>query len=86
MSEKKFEFCKMIVTFKAHSFLSRSQIQEFLSKHISGDWGKADSQANELALTSNGQLISIFEYFGQDIWVVTDSNRLVTTIMFPEEY
>lgn len=60
-----------------------------LGRHASGDWGcVCDKRENDLSLATGGlRLISAYEYDNlPKIWIITESDRSVTTILFPEEY
>jgi hypothetical protein len=60
------------------------------SRHISGDWGsccKDDSAQNDRNCKSGeGFLMSVFEVAGQSIWLITEHDRSVCTILLPSEY
>jgi hypothetical protein len=62
----------------------------FLAKHQTGDWGivgKEDKQVNEFSLENNFRLLSAYlTANGEKIWIITESDRSVTTILLPEEY
>jgi hypothetical protein len=62
----------------------------FLAKHQSGDWGivgKEDKQENEFSLKNGFRLLSAYlTAKGEKIWIITESDRSVTTILLPEEY
>lgn len=67
-----------------------------LIRHARGDWGDlcADDLAqNELALQTGQRLFSSYRLASPDsgeddqmIWVITEWDRSVTTILLPEEY
>ena len=61
-----------------------------LTRHRSGDWGNLtdeDKQENELSLKAGYRLLSAFEAKGlPKIWIITETDRSVTTILFPDEY
>ncbi|VGO13669.1 hypothetical protein PDESU_02226 [Pontiella desulfatans] len=63
---------------------------EFISRHISGDWGEVcaeDQQANEEAVDANLRLLSAYRTKKEvRLWVITESDRSLTTILLPEEY
>ena len=63
---------------------------DFLSRHLSGDWGELcdeDITANEQALIDGLRLMSAYRTpGGQRIWIITEADRSVTTILLPEEY
>ena len=62
----------------------------FVGRHVQGDWGEVcadDQQANEEALDSNLRLLSAYRTNeGVKLWVITEADRSVTTILLPEEY
>lgn len=45
-----------------------------------------DQRQNQLALEDGGRIMSAFEIHGEPIWVITEADRSVTTILLPEEY
>ena len=62
-----------------------------LKRHARGDWGnlcQEDREQNELALRAgNLRLFSAYEHWRlPKIWIITEADRSVTTILFPEEY
>jgi hypothetical protein len=64
--------------------------QTFLDRHVAGDWGEVDAedqQANQDALLHGERLLSAYRTSsGVRIWVITEADRSVTTILLPEEY
>jgi hypothetical protein len=64
--------------------------QEFLHRHSAGDWGDLDEhdrQANERALREGGRLLSAYATKqGIRIWVITEHDHSVTTLLTPSEY
>lgn len=69
--------------FARHVFLS-------LKRHLAGDWGDfcdEDRVANELALQNGERLFSVCKKEGlPTIWIITEWDRSVTTVLFPDEY
>jgi len=63
---------------------------EFLIRHVTGDWGELndhDRQLNEEELRHGGRLFSAYRTRkGVRIWIITEWDRSVTTILLPEEY
>jgi hypothetical protein len=63
---------------------------EFLRRHMSGDWGELspeDVKENELSLEHGYRLLSRYETAkGERIWIITEADRSVTTILLPIEY
>ena len=62
----------------------------FLRRHVSGDWGDVcehDRQENEFALDKYLRLFSVYHLRdGTKIWIITEADRSVTTILLPSEY
>jgi hypothetical protein len=63
---------------------------EFLQRHVTGDWGDLDEHdrnENELALRQGLRLLSAYQTTkGVRLWVITEWDRSVTTLLLPEEY
>ena len=63
---------------------------EILSRHQQGDFGeigKEDWDANEEALKEGKRLLSAYRTRQNvRIWVITEWDRSVTTILLPDEY
>ncbi|MDD5095438.1 MAG: hypothetical protein PHV74_13825 [Dehalococcoidia bacterium] len=61
-----------------------------VKRHASGDWGdicREDKTENELSLKEGFRLLSAYETEGLPrIWIITEADRSVTTVLFPEEY
>ena len=65
--------------------------QEFLSRHVHGDWGdlcEEDRKENQFSLERGFRLLSSYRTNAADtkVWVITEADRSVTTILLPEEY
>ncbi len=64
---------------------------EFLSRHLRGDWGddlcQDDKTENELSLKEGFRLLSSYNVTdGEKLWIITEADRSVTTLLLPEEY
>jgi hypothetical protein len=64
---------------------------EFLIRHVHGDWGELgddDRKENQLSLERGFRLLSSYHTSVADtkLWVITEADRSVTTILLPEEY
>ena len=61
-----------------------------LKRHARCDWGdlgKEDTASNNSALKTGGRLFSVYVEEGlKKIWIITEWDRSVTTILFPDEY
>lgn len=62
----------------------------YLDRHASGDWGELemeDRRENELAVNMGERILSAYMLgTGVKIWVITEADRSVTTILLPDEY
>jgi hypothetical protein len=63
---------------------------EFLRRHQSGDWGElcnGDKRENELSIKHGFRILSAYRT-AKDVrlWVITEADRSVTTVLLPEEY
>ena len=62
---------------------------DFLARHASGDWGELcafDRRQNEIALREGLRVLSSYETPAGHVWVITEADRSVTTILLPENY
>ena len=62
----------------------------FLASHVRGDWGDLDAEdkrANDRALKDGTRILSAYHTKkGDKLWVITEADRSVTTILLPSEY
>jgi hypothetical protein len=63
---------------------------DFLDRHAQGDWGEvceADWQENDFSLQEGYRLLSSYTTAaGEKLWVITECDRSVTTLLLPSEY
>jgi hypothetical protein len=62
---------------------------ELLARHATGDWGELctfDRRQNEMALREGLRVLSSYDVPAGRIWIITEADRSVTTILLPEEY
>lgn len=63
-----------------------------LKRHLEGDWGEEtppeDKKLNEssLSVKNPGRLMSAYKIGSARIWIITEWDRSVTTLLLPEEY
>ena len=61
-----------------------------LARHLHGDWGdlsKEDQLQNEVALLLGMRLLSSYALpDGRKVWIITEADRSVTTILLPDDY
>lgn len=64
-------------------------LAQWLKRHVSGDWGDLDDddkRSNDYALYNQGRLLSVYSTDKGRVYVITEWDRSVTTILLPEEY
>lgn len=70
-------------------------VRECLGRHCRGDWGDVGEESwkmNDDALEAerNGQfsdrLFSLYSIGDREIYIITECDRSVTTVLFPDEY
>ena len=63
---------------------------EYLDRHVEGDWGDVDRDddlANFRAAKFGDRILSAYQVNGEaQLWVITEADRSVTTLLLPEEY
>jgi len=61
-----------------------------IGRHAFGDWGdlcEEDKRENEYSLGKYLRLLSSYKSDdGMKIWIITEADRSVTTILLPDEY
>jgi hypothetical protein len=73
---------KLLTEARAHPF-------EYLTRHAAGDWGELcafDRRQNEMALREGYRVLSSYPVGRECVWIITEADRSVTTILLPEEY
>ena len=85
----------------AQQIMERYQVNplQLIGRHVVGDWGDVcpeDAQANEDALEFGSRILSSYvltpptdeseTLTSVKIWLITEADRSVTTILLPEEY
>lgn len=88
----KFELGQIVATPAALEALNIAQQTpgEFLQRHLRGDWGivdEHDRQENEDGAANGFRILSAYILStGEKIWIITEADRSVTTILLPGEY
>ena len=64
--------------------------QEFISRHArleQGELSDEDQRENEFSVNKHLRIFSAFiTVKGEKLWLITEADRSVTTILLPEEY
>ncbi|SAK87801.1 plasmid related protein [Caballeronia glebae] len=65
-------------------------VDDLLTRHLRGDWGDLtaeDRRQNDLALESGLRVLSCYELpGGGKVWIITEWDRSVTTVLLPDDY
>jgi hypothetical protein len=60
-----------------------------VKRHSAGDWGEVDQEdweTNNQSVENGTRLLSAYTIEGKKIWIITEHDRSVTTVLFPSEY
>jgi hypothetical protein len=82
---------RLVATPGALELLSevREDPLRYLARHASGDWGDLDAhdrRENERSLRHGWRVLSSYPVGNKTVWIITEADRSVTTILLPEEY
>jgi hypothetical protein len=66
------------------------EASDFLARHIAGDWGDLDEhdrRQNDIAVQHSLRILSAYTTSqGKKLWVITEADHSITTLLLPEEY
>jgi len=91
----KFRLGQCVMTRGAQEAVTFDEAHALLHRHARGDWGTLDAEdrrANDSAVAYEGdperqrRVLSIYEVRQKTLWVITEWDRSVTTILLPNEY
>ena len=91
-TEMKFEYGHLVATPGALKAFedSKENSLHYIVRHLNGDWGdlcEEDKLANDIAITEGTRLLSAYTLkTGVKLWIITEADRSVTTLLLPEEY
>jgi hypothetical protein len=93
-----FELGLIVATPGALAVTTLEKRRHYLTRHSIGDWGhvcRDDWDANDEAVEDGNRILSAHpidaakpcEGFGENtLWIITDADRSVTTLLLPDEY
>jgi hypothetical protein len=87
-----FDLGQIVATPGALAVLRKAGQQpgEFLTRHVHREWGDlsdVDRKENDYSLEHGFRLLGGYRTnAGDKIWIITESDRSVTTLLLPEEY
>ena len=86
-----FSLGRLVATRGAMALMEAARIDplELLRRHQSGDWGDLDEEDRRENDYAVSRFLRIFSAYGKSpdrLWVITEADRSVTTILRPDEY
>jgi hypothetical protein len=76
--------------FKDFCVFSRTSVNHILARHSRGDWGECcseDASENDFSVKAGFRIFSVYRTRnGEKLWVITEADRSVTTLLLPSEY
>jgi hypothetical protein len=93
-----FELGQIVATPGALEVSTHERRLQFLLRHASGDWGcvcAEDAETNNEAVRAGFRILSSYAIddakpckgFGSNtLWIITEADRSITTLLLPDEY
>ena len=89
-----FEPGALMMTHGVHTLIEQGHlnVHSYLNRHLAGDWGEIcdeDKLSNQQALQYGERLFSAYEIEAAGetkLWIITERDRSVTTLLLPSEY
>jgi hypothetical protein len=66
-----------------------SGLSKIVGRHKNKDWGEVcseDWETNNVAVENGERILSSYTIDDEKLWVITEWDRSITTILFPSEY
>ena len=93
IKSKEFEMGMQLVTAKVCAEMETPEfmfdVAMALERFSRKDWGNMcdeDKKINEEALLTGDRLMGSYDTCKGKIWIITESDRSATTVLFPDEY
>ncbi len=91
--EPKFNLGQIVITQNAMNFVEIKDIDvnSLILRHATGDWGDlsdSDKKLNDDAVKTGLRILSSYTVTpsGGKIWIITEHDRSVTTILLPSDH
>ena len=87
-----FPLGRVVMTSGVHATVQGGNLNPatYLRRHATGDWGDLcadDRKLNDQSIQGEGRLFSSYEVSDQfKLWIITEWDRSVTTLLLPSEY
>ncbi|RMX08215.1 hypothetical protein D8I35_03635 [Corticibacter populi] len=88
----RFPLGRVLMTQGVQALSSQGRLNPFvfIARHAMGEWGNVcdeDRATNDRALRVGARLMSVYEVDATTtVWVITECDRSVTTLLLPSEY
>ena len=88
----RFKLGQMVATPQSITILAQDNMKplDLIKRHVSGDWGDVcfeDAEANEAAVKDGDRILSVYHTSqGEKLYVITEWDRSVTTVLMADEY
>ena len=93
MSKKKVGVGRLVATVAVMDWLEEkgtyAEVALALTRHVQGDWDdvcESDKKLNDRALENGERVLSSHTIKNTVVWIITEWDRSVTTVLFPEDY
>lgn len=82
---------QIVATKAVFSHLQQHAINalQYIERHTKGDWGDIpaeDALENIFAIENGFRILSSYTIADAKVWIITEADRSVTTLLFPSEY
>lgn len=84
-----FDLGQVVTTRTIADSLEPVQVASLIRQHITGDFGvleNEDIEANQEAIKHGERVLSAYSVNGEKVYVITEWDRSVTTVLFADEY
>ena len=87
-----FTLGQIVATHSALALMDQYAINamDLIKRHQSGDWGNVppgDAEENLRSVENGWRILSSYALSeNQNLWIITEADRSVTTLLLPEEY
>lgn len=74
-----------------HEKIEGRDIEKFINRHANGDWGDLDPfdmLQNDIAIEQHHRVMSVYYIpkSNEKVYVITEHDRSITTVLLPSEY
>ncbi len=89
-----FEIGKLVTTIEVSKAMEKDDrfsydVINSIRRFVREDWGdipQEDAQENAFAIENGLRIIGAYPTSHKRIWIITEADRSITTILFPSEY